>query len=116
MKRFPRVLFHHLKGISGWSALTISNIDIAKIINISYRRRRFRIFDVNNPYSLDITYYEPDVMINLYFYGKYSNFIHPETIHSITKRYKSEEDVKQEIYEIKLKMIHLNNYSKLKND
>ena len=103
------IIFHTLKGIRGWSKLNISTIDVYKIKDIYYNKRLFCIFDRNYPYTLIIKYNEPQESINL---APGINFKGGVTlslvnnmclISDITKRYKTEIEVKNEIEEINIK-------------
>ena len=109
-------MYHTLKGVNGWSALDISKIDIAKIIKISYHKRSFCIFDADHPYTLRIEYHNPRESLKIVpVYGPkghYSSTIIPivELTSDITKRYKTEEDVKSEIGEINIQLRKLEEY------
>ena len=103
------IIFHTLKGIKGWSELSISTIDIYKIKNIYYEKRLFCIFNKNHPYNLIIEYHEPtesiDLVPGINFNGgiTISLVSQMNLITDITKRYKTEIEVKNEIEEIKIK-------------
>ena len=103
------ILFHTLKGIKGWSELSISIIDVYKIKKIYYTKRLFCIFNKDHPYNLTIEYNEPTESSEL-AYGINSNGgfttslvnkMHLTAI--ITKRYKTEIEVNNEIKEIEIK-------------
>jgi|LauGreDrversion4_2_1035121.scaffolds.fasta_scaffold04984_10 hypothetical protein len=104
------MIFHTLKGIIGWSSLSISKIDICKIKKIYYKKRLFCIFDRDHPYNLIIIYNEPTPTIGFapgfdLFDGD-CTFSIVESVSltvNITKRYKTEIEVKNEIEEIQMK-------------
>lgn len=79
-----KLIYHTLKGVRGWSDLTFSKIDVFKVKNLHYDERLFCIFNRKYPYKLTI------------YYGTRQTYI-------ITKRYKTETEVQNEINEIQLK-------------
>ena len=80
------LVYHKLKGIRGWSNLNISKIDVYKVMDIYYEKRLFCILNKDYPYKLIIEYHA-----------------HPKYIYNITKRYKTEIEVQNEVSEIILK-------------
>lgn len=103
------MIFHTLKGIAGWSILSISKIDIYKIKKIYYKKRLFCIFNREYPYNLIIIYNEPRSTVNfapgINFNGEFTTSMVDSvslTV-NITKRYKTEIEVKNEIKEIQIK-------------
>ncbi len=80
------LVYHTLKGIRGWGNLNISKIDVHRIEEIYYEKRLFCILNKDYPYKLTIEYHT-----------------HKNDTHNITKRYKTEIEVQNEVYEIKLK-------------
>ena len=99
------VFFYTLKGINGLSSLSISRIDIAKVMSLAYRKRLFCIFDREYPFTLQITYNEPKTVTTASpVFGKHNGGVvlhrHTEQEQLITKRYMSEKDVVAEINEI----------------
>ena len=103
-------LKHHVKSYSG---LYINPLNIRNIISIYYRERLFCIFDCDYKYSLKLEYYKPHNESNeslvlgtggigIAFTNEY---VETDTM---TVRYKTENEVKQEIQE----MIKLHNYVK----
>lgn len=102
-------IFHTLKGIKGWSQFNISTIDICKIKDIYYEKRLFCIFNKNHPYTLTIEYCEPTQSYGLVrgatFDGKFTTTLvsQIDLTTFMTRRYKSEIEVMNEIEEIKTK-------------
>lgn len=106
------VLFHTLKGINGLSKLQLTTIDVGKVIEMSWRRRKFAIFDQDHMYSLTIEYAEPEkqnvspVLVN----GHIGiNIPMEKDFQFITKRYRTEEDCVAEINIINKKITALGN-------
>ena len=83
--------------INGYSMLNYEDLDLTKIIDITFRKRLFCFFNKDYPYVLKIEY---DLPI----------FIEPYLI--ITKRYKTEKECIDEIQEINIKKFKINNYVK----
>ena len=114
------ILFHTLKGIRGWSHCELSKIDVAKVISLDYHERLFKIFDTNHPYTLTIEYKEPkhSTTVSPVFAGKGGITINDVTVteQTITKRYKSEKDVKKEVIEIKIKQEELEKMTREKEN
>jgi hypothetical protein len=109
MNRFPGILFHTLKGINGWSNFSLKELDVAKIMSISYRERLFKIFDRDEPYSLEISYnhtIENTSVAPVFTGGKIGFSLYQKTTieQSITKRYQTKKDVDLEFSEINHKM------------
>lgn len=105
MKQLIKLVSYRLNGSPGWSRVAISNIDITKITNISYRKRLFRIFDRDKLYSLEIEY--QDFPYNFPIFDKYRYTSLSEYMtdrHMITKRYAFEHNVKHDFHEIKLRI------------
>lgn len=103
------LIFHNLKGIKGWSDLSISQINVYKIKEIFYKKRLFCIFNKNYRYTLTIKYSEPnEYYMPIIVYGGHgitttSLVKQVNLTQIITKRYLTEADVINEIEEIKLK-------------
>jgi hypothetical protein len=101
-------LSHTLKNyVKGWSGFFVNQLDIRKIIKIDYHKRLFCVFDHEYKYTLEILYYNPrsesrlsPVITSGGHMGISFNNDYEETS-TITVRYKSENEVKQEISEIK---------------
>ena len=99
------LIFHNLKGISGYSWLKLSKIDIGLVLNVHYKKRLFTILDREYPWTLIIDYnYDKE----FYRKRKYSHGYYTGTAliketdltQAITRRYKSEQEVKDEIEQI----------------
>jgi hypothetical protein len=102
-------LIHHtLKGIKGWSFLSISTIDIYKVKEICYKKRLFCVFDRKHPYTLTIEYNEPQkrftIAPGMCVNGFYTMVLtyYETSISLITKRYQTKDEIENEINEIKL--------------
>ena len=110
------LIFHNLKGIKAWSNLSISKIDVAKVINLSYHKRLFMIFDRTHPYTLQITYSEPieRLMAAPVIGGQGGTAIvkQVDLTQYITKRYTTLDEVENEISEIIKKQEQLINVGK----
>ena len=48
------VVFHTLKGIDGYSSLNYSKIDVAKVVDITWRKRLFCIHDREQKFMVEI--------------------------------------------------------------
>jgi hypothetical protein len=90
------LIFHTLTGINGLSHLKIKKIDISKVVGLTYHRRSLIILDKEYPYTLAIQY------------------VHTRE-QTITKRYRTENEVLEELNEIiyKKKLVH--NRSRIKS-
>jgi hypothetical protein len=91
--------------IYGWSKLKLNPINVRNILNISYNKRLFTIVQPEYKYSLTINYYNPrtefDVtpVFGLPSYGIALSYKYEHASY-ITFRFKTEDDVKQEIKKI----------------
>ena len=105
-------VFHTLKGIPGWSYLTIGKIDVAKVISIGYSKRLFMITDRKFPYNLEISYENPHDSVRGGFSasGHFVAVNGVELKSEITKRYQTEAEVVNEINEIKSKQKKLKDW------
>ena len=98
-----KILFHTLQGISGWSGLNLKKIDIGKIISISCRKRWFKIFYKEYDYTLTIKYNKPvQYFVTQRLIGGSSGsgqILNTKTSfeQTITKRYKTKEDIDTEM-------------------
>lgn len=82
---------HVLNGVAGWSIGSgVKKIDASKVKNMTYRKRLFRVFNRDKPFSLEIEYY-------------FGNKLMPFNYYTITKRYSSEMEVQREIRTIAYK-------------
>lgn len=110
MNRIPGILFHTLKGSKGWSTCDIVKVDVARITKMEYDRRLFCLLDMDKPFTLQLTYYLPQVESRVapvwnFGHSMGAAFVNETTLERlITKRYGSEDEVKQEILEIERKM------------
>ena len=107
------LITHNLKGINGWSKLSIDKIDVSKIIKIYYCKRSFCIRDVDYKYSLNIEYEYAKTkryFFPIFPFSGLSFFSDTTFEQSITKRYKTENECIDEINEIEQKQKKLNNY------
>lgn len=108
------IIKHTLKGIRGWSELCIETIDVAKVIQLNYIKRLFMITNREYPYTLKIKYenihnemtFMPTIPLGKGSIGMTSVF-YTETESILTKRYKTEQDIINEIDEIKAKQDRL---------
>ncbi len=115
---FEKLIFHTLKGISGWSSCTHVKLDINKIISFKYHERMFKIFDTSHDYTLIIKYDESNTHTTFspVIGGKGGVVMNTVTetnrTITITKRYETLKDITKEINEIKQKQNMLNKYIK----
>lgn len=108
------IIKHTLKGIPGWSKLSIETIDVEKVIQLNYKKRLFMITNREYPYTLNIKYeniHNEMTLMPTIPLGKGSMGMTPvfytETESIITKRYKTKQDIINEIDEIKTKQENL---------
>ena len=100
------IIFHRLNGIRGWSECILSVIDVARVQDISYRKRHFCIFDKQCPYQLEILYSvktDKLALIPVVTSGAHIGFgmqRYTSRESYITKRYSSEQECQNEITEI----------------
>lgn len=117
MNRLPGIISHVLKGSHGWSECSLSKIDVARVMKVDYCKRWFCLFDRNKPFTLTINYYLPKTRTSVApgFGGRHMNislYRETEIEQLITKRYTSEQAVKQEINDIQKKMNKLDSVAK----
>lgn len=110
---FQDLIKYTLNGKPGWSFKKGNNLDVSRIGNINYHRRLFRIFDKDCPYTLTIDYHHIE--------DNYRNFSSVDTDgkvtfgsthqspNKVTARYKSEDDVLDEIASIDHEKFRLKN-------
>ena len=109
MKRPFGFIFQTLKGSEGLSKCPISRLDVSRIQKIQYRKRLFRIFDRDKPFTLQVEYFSPHnvrkINPTIMFLGSggigASLGSEVENTEIITKRYSTEKDVKKEISQYK---------------
>ena len=114
------ILFHTLRqdSIAGWSKVQETSLDMAKITKVEYSPRLFRIWNREYPYTLRITYSEPQTELVpapvITLHGYIGGTIHHAVKWSstISRRYKSERHCLDEINEIKRKQGLLDSYIK----
>jgi hypothetical protein len=104
------LLFHTFKGINGWSFCDHSAVDVARILSWKYFERVFRILDREYKFSLEIMYKENKTSLEpapitggkgvAWYYKTVTEQV-------ITKRYRTEYEVHQEIREIEEKQAKL---------
>lgn len=59
--RISGVMFHNLKGVSGWSQCQERQLDVSLVQSGNYHKRLFTIFDREYPYTVTIDYKLPRV-------------------------------------------------------
>jgi hypothetical protein len=112
---FRNLIFHTLKGKNGLSLLDLKRIDVSRVKDMTCRERVFCIMDKEYPFVLTIEYAYNffDRRENVRFYEEDFSDLNNETI---TKRYKTEDEVNQEISEIIKKQDHLAELAKDQNN
>lgn len=98
------LILHTFKGVNGWSTCNHSIIDVAKIKSIKYNKRLFTFFQKEYKYTLKINYKENNSNIGIIRENSYDSTLYTQLI---TKRYKTINDVNDEITEIKKKQDRL---------
>jgi len=99
------ILYHTLRGKPGWSWLHENPIDIGRVNGVVWRKRLFRVFDRDHPYTIEITYKkkgeEPVMLVGWTGSGCAVVPSH-KTVNeqTITCRYKSAQDVITEVEDI----------------
>jgi len=113
------VVFHTLKGIDGYSSLNYSKIDVAKVVDITWRKRLFCIHDREQKFMVEIKYEElniPFTLTPVIVATPPLGFTIPlsqqSEIQTITKRYSSQEECLTLIKEIKTKQKQLQIYTR----
>ena len=98
------ILKHTLRGINGWSFLSIKYIDVMKVVYICHHQRLFCIFNQEHPWTLTIEYDEPvESWMPVYTTGGYGITRSVDLTQFITRRYRTERDVLTEISQIEQK-------------
>jgi len=109
------LIFHTLRGINGWSNLSYQKIDISRVLHLESVKRSLKIRDRDYDYTLKIIYEDANPEstgnpgINLGDH-KENPLYYSVNNQTITKRYKTEQDVMEEIGKIKYKQELLKNY------
>lgn len=108
------LLFHQLKGVYGWSHLSIIRIDIGRIISIEKHKRLFKIRDKCYDYTLLIHYDKSTHWTGIapVLGGGASFYNYIDESQMISKRYKTEKDIDNEIKELYEKLEKLEKYRK----
>lgn len=109
------LIFHTLKGINGWSNLSYQKIDISRVLHLEMVKRSLKIRDKDYDYTLKIIYEDgtPETTANPGLnLGEHKEFpiYYSVNNQTITKRYKTLDDVREEIERIKYKQELLKNY------
>lgn len=111
------VLFHTLRhdSVPGWSTVQGASLDVAKIIKVDYFPRKFCLWQRQHPYTLHITYAEPQQRLGVAptvgSNGGGAAFYNEIEVNSIiSRRYKSEQHCQEEIGEIFRKQGLLDTY------
>jgi len=116
MSKLPKnLLFHPLKGRPSWNQdmlLRDIRIDIGRVISIGKHKRLFKVFDRNYNYTLTIHYDKPTYWTGLasVFGGGASLYTHVEETQFLYIRYKSEQDIDNEIKQVQEKLEKLKKY------
>ena len=106
MSRLPSIIFHKFKDSS--------NLDVALINSIVYRRRLFCFFDRDKPYQLDIDYNSPkdDVELTITTGGQLVCYDKHVSSQLITLRYENILQCEDEINAVNEKKKRLDHLSK----
>lgn len=116
------ILSYELKGKYGWSSYQPNIIDITDIISVTYNKRLFCIFDDDCPYTLNIECHnistETTLAPVITTKGIGLTFIPRNTFkNTITRRFKTLDEVNNEINKISDHKNLLNNYAtKIRNE
>jgi len=103
-------IIHVLKGIRGLSGLQLQKIDVSRVISLSSKKRDLKILDTDHDYTLAVEYGEPMLKMELSNMGSISvPTFYTETKNVITRRYKTKNDIDDEINEIRKKQRELKN-------
>ena len=98
--------FHHtLKGIPGWSSLSIQTVDVRKVLEMEWAHRLFMLRDRDHPLTLRIKYLDPHSEANVtpvFVGGKMGISVTDSYVQDsiITKRYRTEQDLMNDFREI----------------
>jgi hypothetical protein len=99
------IMKHTLRGIKGWSWLSIKEIDVMKVVDIEHGKRLFCILNPVHPWKLSIVYNEPTESVEpVITKDGITGFTRSvELTQIITKRYRTEREVLAEISQVKRK-------------
>lgn len=97
MTALKGILFHIPSGLSGNSLHFVRKLDVAKITDVSYRKRLLRIRKRLYPYTMRVHYKYDDKPGIIY-------------TNSITFRYRTEKEIQDEIEHINKKQKQLESY------
>ena len=117
-------VYHTFTGcVKGLSSFHINPADVRKIIDITYRKRLFCIFNKEYKFSLDIKYFDPKnettVSPAVVFAGQYGigGVFHSTYVETsiMTLRYKTKKEVINVIDEIKMKQSLISKFDNEQN-
>ena len=91
------ILFHNLDGLRGNSVNFVRKLDVDKIIDVSFKKRLFRIRQPLYPYTMKVRYEYEDKPTVMY-------------VCPITFRYRTEKEIQDEIEHINKKQKQLESY------
>lgn len=98
------ILKHTLRGINGWSWLSMKEIDVMKVVHTEHGKRLFCILNPAHPWKLTIEYNEPTESLEPVITTGGTGFTTSvELTQLITKRYRTEREVLADISQIKRK-------------
>lgn len=106
----------------GWSSFYTNPLDIRKIINVSYHKRLFCLWDPEYEYSATITYYNPRseyTNSTVITTGGHVGIAYTPTYKEnsvITVRYKTENEILQVIDDINKRKDAISKFDKQQND
>lgn len=114
MNRPAGILFHELGGVFGWGE-PLRRIDVARIKEMDYHRRLFRISQRDLPWTLEINYYHPHETMKMAptLTSRGGGFTFHSSINlytTITTRYPSEKKLLEEKKTIEYLIAKLDNY------
>ena len=110
------IVYHTLKGVPGLSSLSLNVIDVAKVLEMSWHKRAFCIQQREFPFTLHMTYKHgktyltPAPVFTANGFGTALQTAYSPT-QPLTRRYATEEDIKQEIEMIEKKQKLLRQYN-----
>jgi hypothetical protein len=100
------LVFHTLKGVKGWSGFFCQRIDVARVTDMMFHKRLFKLMNRDCDYTLRIDYYKPEENLTVaptFVRGKvgFTLVNTVELSQLLTLRYKTEGDVQNEMDEIR---------------